>query len=285
MSKWILISILMMIVAVGTLTATGPDAKTLAQKGYDLFKDVIAGDEAKLPEAIRYMEEAREADGAYVPNLFNLARAYFFEAMTFDRNEPLVKAEKTFARVVELDPGRTDAMAFHGAILVQMSGGRDMAMFMRGAQELKAASERTPDDVTVRIVIGFVSQSVPPEALALIGVTDPVKNMTFVGNVFDRLSSDFAPHASVVMNAFIGETLLKTGDKERARTAFERALKAPQPVEDGQLVARKRLDDAIAARMNGGARSIFNDSNFSGCHSCHLAAPDKLLSGNQSPIQ
>ena len=125
MGKWISISMLSIVIAAGTLVATEPDAKELAQKGYNLFKDVLAGDEAKLPEAIRYMEEARAADETYVPNLFNLARAYFFDGITFDNEQAIGKAEKTFARVVELDPNRTDALAFHGAILAQMSRGQE----------------------------------------------------------------------------------------------------------------------------------------------------------------
>ena len=54
--------------------------------------------------------------------------------------------------------------------LALMSGGRDMALFMRGAQELKTAVERTPDDVTVRIVLGLTAQNVPPQAHAFMGV-------------------------------------------------------------------------------------------------------------------
>jgi LytTr DNA-binding domain-containing protein len=68
---------------------TGPDSKELAKQGYNLFKDVLAGDEAKLPEAIRQMEEARKADETYVPNLYNLARAYFFDGITFNKEESI----------------------------------------------------------------------------------------------------------------------------------------------------------------------------------------------------
>jgi tetratricopeptide (TPR) repeat protein len=277
MRRWIWIAIVLVSLAVGAVHAAEPDAKALAQKGYVMFKDVLAGDEAKLPEAIRYMEEARRADEVYVPNLFNLARAYFFEGITFNKEESLKSAEKSFARVLELDPARTDAMAFHGAILAQMSGGRDMAMFMRGAQELKAASQRSPDDITVRIVTAFVSQSLPPQALAILGVADPVANFKFIGGAFDTFSSEFAPHASVVMNAFIGESLLQKGEKENARASFERALNVPQPFDDGELAGRKLLDDTIRARMKGGEQAIFDSAVFSGCHSCHLAAPAKLL--------
>ena len=277
MRTWILIFIVTLAVAVGTLSAREPDAKELAQKGYASFKDVLAGDEAKLPEAIRFMEEARKADETYVPNLFNLARAYFFEANTFNKEESISKAEKTFARVIELDPNRMDALSFHGAILAQVSGGRDMDMFMRGAQELKTAFQRSPDDLTVRIVMGFVSPNLPPQAQGMIGMTDPVGNLKFIGNILDGFSSDFAPHASVVMNAFIGEALMMSGDKEKARASFEKALKIPQPYDGGQIAGRKVLDDVIAARMKGGEKSIFENAVFSGCHSCHLASPEKLL--------
>src|SRR5207237_3755741 len=167
---WIVIATVAIALAVGAVSAAEPDAKALAQKGYASFKDVLAGDEAKLPEAIRYMEEARKADETYIPNLYNLARAYFFDAVTFNQQESILKAEKTFARILELDPNRMDALSFHGAILAQMSGGRDLAMFMRGAGELKTAFQRSPGDLTVRIVLAFTSQSLPPQARAIIGI-------------------------------------------------------------------------------------------------------------------
>jgi len=277
MRTWILVSMMSVGLMAGTLTATEQDAKERAQKGYNTFKEVLSGDHAKLPDAIRYMEEAHVADETSVPNLFNLARAYFFDGVTFNKAESIAKAERTFARVVELDPSRTDALAFHGSILAQLSGGRDMAMFMRGAQEMKTAFEKTPNDITVRIVLGFVAFNLPAEARPFIGMKDPVQNLTLVGNAFSGLSSDFAPHANVVMNAFIGEAALMSGNKEAARASFKKALSEPQPLEEGQMAGRKRLESTIVARMNGGEKPVFADALFSGCNSCHLSAPDKLL--------
>jgi hypothetical protein len=75
--------------------------------------------------------------------------------------------------MIELDPKRTDAMSFHGAILAIQSGGRDMPMFMRGAQEVKTAFQLTPDDLTVRILMAVLSQNLPPQALPFIGLDDP----------------------------------------------------------------------------------------------------------------
>ena len=278
MRIWILISFAAAALTPSTLKATGSDAHQLAQKGYSAFKEVIAGDEAQLPEAIRLMEDARAADGTYVSNLYNLARAYFFEAITFNKEESGGKAEKMFARVLELAPDRVDAMAFHGAILIQQSNGQDMAKFVKGARELQAAAQRNPNDLTVRIVKAFVAPNLPPQARPMIGVTDATGDLTSIGSVFDSFSSDFAPHASVVMNAMIGETLLASGDKENARRSFQKALDAVQPADEGQLAGRRILDKAIAARMNGGEKSLMAETAFSGCHSCHLAAPDKLVS-------
>jgi hypothetical protein len=168
-------------------------------------------------------------------------------------------------------------MAFHGAILALMSRGTDLQMFMRGARELKTASERAPDDLTVRIVLAFVTQVVPPEARSFLGASNPVENLQFIGKTFDNFSSDFAPHAGVVMNAFIGEGLLAAGRREEARASFEKALKEPEPFDAGQLAGRKLLNSVIEARMKGGENPIFSNPVFSGCNSCHLAAPDKLL--------
>jgi tetratricopeptide (TPR) repeat protein len=270
MFTWILISLTLLMAPEG-------DSKQLAQKGYTAFREVLSGDEAKLPDAIRYMEQAKAADESYVPNLYNLARAYFFQGITFNKEESIGKAEKTFEQLLELDPTRTDALAFHGAILAFLSRGENMQMFMKGAQELKTASQKTPDDITVRILQAVVSQQVPPQALPMIGLNDPVKNVQFVSGVFDSFSSEVAPHASVIMNVFVAEALMQQGEKEKARSRFEAALKVPQPVDDGAIAARKVLDDAIRLRMGGDGKSTFENPAFSGCHSCHLAQPDKLL--------
>jgi len=278
MRTWTLISIVMVVVTIGALAATGPEAQELAQRGYSAFKAAIAGDEARLPEAIEYMEKAGKADDGNVPNLFNLARAYFFEGITFDKEESISKSEKLFARIVELDSSRMDALSFHGAILAMMSRGNDMDMFMRGAKELRTAMQKAPDDIGVRIVAGFVSFNLPPEALPLIGNPDTLGNLRTIGIVLNSFSSDFAPHAGVVMNAFIGESLMMSGEKEKARERFAQALNVPKPDDPGQRAGRELLNRAISARMNGGERPIFAESVFGGCHSCHLAAPEKLLS-------
>jgi len=224
------------------------------------------------------MVQARQADGTNVDNLYNLARAYFFDALTFNRQESLVQAEQTFARVIELDPKRVDALSFHGSILTQMSGGRDLAKFLQGVQEMKTAIERSPNDITSRIVMSFTARNFPPEALAAIGNYDPIGDLKLVSSAFDSGSYDFAPHADVVMKAFVGETYKLKGDHSKAHESFQAALKVPKPDDAGQRSGRELLDAKITERMNGADKSLFADPLLYGCHACHLSAPEKLLS-------
>ena len=139
MRNWILISIVTIILAVGALAAAQEDAKQLAAKGHSVFLQVLGGDESKLPEAIRYMEDARQLDPTNVNNLYNLGRVRFFEVITLGRQESLAKAEEMFARIMELDPKKTEALSFHGSVLTQQ--GMDINL----PAETKKTTDVTPD--------------------------------------------------------------------------------------------------------------------------------------------
>lgn len=102
MRRWTLISIMGVGLVTGSLRAIGQDVPQLSQKGMAIFQEVLAGDEERLPEALGYMEQARTVDGTQIYNLYTLGRAYFYEAVTQNRREALVKAEEVFARVIEL---------------------------------------------------------------------------------------------------------------------------------------------------------------------------------------
>src|SRR5262249_50181207 len=134
MRYWFMIAISIVALVVGIhVQAAEPDAKELAAKGHNLLLEALAGDRAKLPEAIATMEQSRDADPEYVFNLYNLGRAYFFSARGNDP-QAFAKAEKTFAKIVEIDPKNSRALSFHGAMLTALSGGADLAKFFQGVQ-------------------------------------------------------------------------------------------------------------------------------------------------------
>jgi tetratricopeptide (TPR) repeat protein len=276
MSIWFVISILMVRVATGTVGATGQDAKQLAAKGHEVFVEVLGGHEAKYAEAVKYMEQSRQLDPANTSNLYNLARAYFYDALTTNNADSAKKAEETLAKLMELKPSDTRALAFHGSILTFMSGGKDMPKFMQGASEMKTAIEKDPQNINNRIVLPFTARNFPPQALAAMGNYDSLKDLEFVRDAFNGQTFYYAPHADVVMKAFVGDAYKQRGDDAKAQANFEAALAVPKPANPGERAGRDLLDNAIRARMNGDDKPL-GSGVFSGCHSCHLNAPDKIL--------
>ena len=276
MRTWFVLSILMVSVAIGTLGATGQDAKQLAEKGHEVFLEVLGGHEAKFAEAVKYMEQSRQLDPANADNLYNLARAYFYDALTTNNAESAKKSEETLAKLMQLKPSETRALAFHGSILTFISGGKDIPKFMQGAAEMKAAIEKDPRNINNRIVLPFTARSFPPQALAAMGNYDSLKDLEFVRDAFNGQAFYYAPHADVVMKAFVGDAYKQRGDEAKAKANFEAALAVPKPAHPGERAGRDLLDNAIRARMNGGDKPL-GSGVFSGCHSCHLNAPDKIL--------
>jgi len=275
MRMWFWFSILVVTLA-GTVSATEQDAKQLAEKGHEVFMKVLGGDEARYGEVVKYMEQSRELEPANTENLYNLARVYFYDALTKNNPESAAKAERTLAKLMEVKPADTQALSFHGSILTAMSGGKDMAKFMQGVKEMKAAIEKDPGNINNRIVLSFTSRNFPPQALAAMGNYDSLKDLEFVRDAFKGNAFYYAPHAEVVMNAFVGDAYKNRADEANARKNFEAALAVPKPADPGERKGRDLLDTAIRTRMNGGDQPLGNGA-FSGCHSCHLSAPDKLL--------
>lgn len=277
MRRWILISIMGVGLVTGSLSAIGQDAPQLSQKGMAIFQEVLAGDEERLPEALGYMEQARTVDGTQIYNLYTLGRAYFYEAVTQNRREALVKAEEVFARVIELQPNHTEAMSFHGSVLTALSRGQDIPKFMQGIREMKTAIESAPENINNRIVMAFTVQAFPPEALAAIGNYNALADLEMVSSRFAGLSFPRAPHADVVMKAFVAEAYKRRGDHDKAKALFEAALAVPAPDDSGKRAGREVLTAEITKRMNGGENSLSTNRIFTSCHSCHLRYPGKLL--------
>jgi tetratricopeptide (TPR) repeat protein len=237
--------------------------------------EVLAGDQALLPEVIRLLEASRNADGKNVDSLYNLGRVYFYEGLTFNKWESLDRAEQIFSTILQLDPGHTRALSFHGSILTAQAQGNDIPKFMQGAQEMKAAIAKDPDNINNRIVLPFTARNFPPQALQAMGNYNPLTDLEFVSQAFDGNAPYYAPHADVVMKAFVGEAYLQEGRKDKARAKFEAALAVPKPDDPGAARGRELLNAAITARMKGGSTPI-GAGIFSGCHSCHLSKADKL---------
>lgn len=275
MRRAMIVGLIGVVLTAGSLSAR-QNARELADEGYDVFLEVLAGDQSRLPEALKNMEAARAAAPKDVANLYNLGRAYFYEGLTFNRSESLNKSEGVFAAILQIQPEHTEALSFHGSILTAQSRGADIPKFMRGVGEMTAAIKQNPNNVNNRIVLPFTARNFPPEALAAMGNYHPLDDLKFVRDAFTGGEFYYAPHAIVVMNAFVGEAYLSKGDLESARNSFNTALSQPQPGSAGVRAGRALLDESIRARMNGGSRALGDGGIFSGCHSCHVSKPELL---------
>lgn len=274
MRYWFMTGLLILSLAAGFAFAAGPDAQELATKGHSLFLQALAGDRSKLAEAVAAMEKSRELDSQNVFNLYNLARAYFFSSGATDK-AAIDKAEMVFAKIIELDPKHSRALAFHGSVLTIQSGGRDLAKFFNGVQEMRKAIQMNPDDVSNHIVLPFTAVNFPPEALQAMGGYDPAEDLKIVNRVFEGNSFHYAPHAEVVIKSMLGDVYLQRGEAQIAEGYFKQALSARQPDEAGARAGRAVLDKLIAERMNGGSK-VLRTSIMGTCHACHLSAPEKL---------
>jgi len=277
MRTWFWASVLTATVAIGTVPARGQEAKQLAQQGYSVFMLVLGGDEARYPDAVKLLEQARDLDPSNADNLYNLGRLYFYDALTKNNGESALKAEQTLAQLMELKPDDTRALSFHGSILTSLSnGGKDLGKFMLGVREMNTAVERAPREINNRIVRAFTSRNFPSQALAAMGNYDALSDLELVRDVFNDNTFSRAPHADVVMKAFVGDAYKSRGDDAKAKANFAAALAVPRSGGQGTRAGRDLLDAAIQARMDGGDKPLGSGA-FAGCHSCHWNAPDKIL--------
>jgi tetratricopeptide (TPR) repeat protein len=135
----------------GTITfSSGMEAERgdPAKRGWLTFLEVLAGDQTKFQLAVRQLEQAAAAAPTDVNNLFTLGRAYFYDAITHNNLASAERAERVFARVLELNP-KHDALAFHGSVQTILSQGKDLEKKVsegsRRAESRGAARPQQPE--------------------------------------------------------------------------------------------------------------------------------------------
>ena len=236
---------------------------------------MLGGDSSRYPEALGMLEEASRQDPSDIDNLYILARAYFYDANTHNNQEALASAERTVARILEIEPEHPEALAWHGSMLTGLSRGQDMGMFMKGIGEMASADAIDPENINNRIVKAFTAMNFPPQALAAMGDYEPIGDLEFVRDAFEGLTFYYAPQAQVVITALVGDAyILRHQDRSTARAQFEKALSYPQPTDPKARAGRAVLDKLIRERMDG-ETPLFGGL-MTTCHSCHLIEPDKI---------
>jgi len=258
-----------------TTTATDNRVEDLSRQGWHTFLEVLAGDQRKFQLAVRQLEQSAVANPAGVHNLYTLARAYFYDAITHNSLASAEKARRTFARVLELDP-KHEALGFHGSTLVFLNREKDPVKFGQGVEEMNRAVAQNPDGLTGRLSRGLTALALPGEMRSMLHY-DPVEDLEFASRAFEGVVFHYAPHAEVGSKAFLGEGYLLRGDTVKAQSSFKAALAVPLPSDPGAKAGRIRLQEILLKRLNGSSQSVpelLAQAGLSTCNTCHLRSPE-----------
>ena len=256
----------------GIEAAAGEQPADLARQGWRSFLEVLAGDQSKLEPAVRQLEQGAIASPADIHNLYTLGRAYFYDAITHNNLISAEKAERAFARVLELDP-KHEALAFHGSALTFLSRGKDMEKFKQGVREMNRSVEQNPDSLTGRLSRAFTALALPAKARPGLGSYDPVQDLEFASRAFEGVTFHYAPQAEAGSKTFLGESYLLRGDIAKAQSSFKAALAVPLPTDPEAKAGRVALQEIIRNRLNGSSQSLTDllaQAGLGTCNTCHL---------------
>jgi uncharacterized protein (DUF2141 family)/Flp pilus assembly protein TadD len=252
--------------------ATADQTIDVSKQGWLTFLEVLAGDQARLQAALRQLEEAVSTAPENEYALFNLGRAYFYDAITYQNLASAEKAERAFARVLKLNP-KHDALAFHGSVLAILGQGRDLEMLSKGVQEMNRAVQENPNSLNGRFSRSLTALGLAPQARSAMGKYDPAEDLEFANRAFQGIESHFAPHAEVGSEAFLGEAYLLNGDVAKARASFKAALAVSPPADPEAKAGRILLQQLIQTRLDGSEQSLpalLGQSGLGTCNLCHL---------------
>jgi uncharacterized protein (DUF2141 family) len=279
------IGALILTLALGTITfvpgrSVGDQPGDAARQGRLTFLEVLAGDQSKFQLAVRQLEQAAATVPTDVHNLFTLGRAYFYDAITHNNLSSADKAERTFARILELNP-KHDALAFHGSVLTILSQGKDLEKFRKGVEEMNRMVQQDPNSLNGRFSRSLTALGLPSQARSGMGNYDPVEDLEFASHVFEGIESHYAPHAEVGSKAFVGEAYLLRRDVAKAQSAFKAALAVPLPSDAGAKAGRVLLQDIIRKRLNGSEQNfneLLGQAGLGSCNTCHLRITETIQS-------
>jgi tetratricopeptide (TPR) repeat protein len=163
-----------------------------------------------------------------------LVRADFFAGMTGDR-EALARVIKLCEQRLAQNPKHAEAMVWHGAAMIALSGEafqkqdfkKGMELWSRGLKEMHEAARLEPENGGVLIPRGAillaVARHAPPEEgkrLLQTGVGDYEKVLKMQEPYFDKLSS----HARGELLFGLADGYRQLGNQDKARSYFERLI-------------------------------------------------------------
>ena len=192
-----------------------------------LAQDFVAGSAPPTEDVARF-----EKDAAANPNdlrkVRKLGKAYFFQYFGDGDESAVPKAQKTLERALSIEKDEPETLAYLGALhvlramyLEKNDATKQKASFERGFELLKLAEKLAPQHGAVLSVASASYLWLPDSygmAPHVVGMLEGmIKGM---GPMFKK----FAHHGQQRILLTLGQAYVKTGQSEKARSAFNEGL-------------------------------------------------------------
>ncbi|MGH9946395.1 MAG: tetratricopeptide repeat protein [Pyrinomonadaceae bacterium] len=220
---------------------------TFAQIPNQLAQDFVAGTVPSAGDVAKY-----EKDSAAKPDDLHLTRklgkAYFFQFFGGGNAAAASKAQKTLERALTLRKDDPETLAYLGALHVfaarrlhKENPEMQKTEFEKGFELLQLAEKVDPNHGAV-VSIASASYIILPDSYAMAPhVVEMLEGMRKgMGPMFAR----FSHHGQQRLLLTLGQAFVKTGATEKARAAFDEALKINENSREAGLIK------AEIARLN-----------------------------------
>jgi tetratricopeptide (TPR) repeat protein len=213
--------------------------QAIGQIPNQLAQDFVAGKVPIAEDVARY-----EKESAANPNDLHatrkLGKAYFFQFFGGGDRKAISRAQETLERALTLSKDDPETLAYLGALhvfaarrLYSDDAAKQKAEFDRGLELLRLAEKVGPDHGAV-ISIASGSYVAMPDSYGMAPhVVEMLEGMRKgMGPYFQK----FSHHGQQRILLTLGQAYAKTGASEKARVAFDEALKVDQASHEADLV-------------------------------------------------
>ncbi|HJS51230.1 MAG TPA: hypothetical protein VJ781_04965 [Pyrinomonadaceae bacterium] len=212
---------------------------TLAQIPNQLAQDFVAGKVPSAEDVAKYEKEsAAKPDDLHATR--KLGKAYFFQFFGAGDREAVSKAQKTLERALALSKDDSETLAYLGALhvfsalrLYKEDAVKQKVEFDRGFAILRQAEKVGPDHGAV-LSVASASYIVLPDSYGMAPhVVEMLEGMRrAMGPYFQK----FSHHGQQRILLTLGQAYAKTGATEKARNAFDEALKVNEISREAGLI-------------------------------------------------
>jgi tetratricopeptide (TPR) repeat protein len=210
-----------------------------AQIPNQLAQDFVAGSAPQLEDVAKFEKEAA-ANPTDLRLTRKLGKAYFFQFFGDGDNAAVPKSQKTLERALTLGKDDPETLAYLGALHIlralrieKGNAAKQKASFDTGFELVQRAEKLDPRNGAVTSVASASYLWLPDSYGMAPHVVEMLEGMRKgMGPMFAR----YAHHGQQRLLLTLGQAYVKTGQNEKARVAFDEALKVNATSVEASLI-------------------------------------------------